>query len=166
MIPEILKNMGVGQGECDYIEFHLCSLHTPPPPAPLTPQQTEHLVSVLQVLGSHSIGAAELKLLIGALRPLEGGELPTYYFRLQRALSIMASDIGREGAVPLYYFDLRKNESVSNCNRSNGTTPPTSVVPLLKYMALCIKLYTQCHDRNSSAFYIILLMLGACEVLN
>ena len=73
----------------------------------------EHLVCIIQVLGSHSIGAAELKLLIGALRPLEGGELPTYYFRLQRALSIMASEIGRDGTVPLYYFDLRKDESVS-----------------------------------------------------
>ena len=75
----------------------------------------EHLVCIIQVLGSHSIGAAELKLLIGALRPLEGGELPTYYFRLQRALSIMASEIGRDGTVPLYYFDLRKDESVKLC---------------------------------------------------
>ena len=54
-----------------------------------------------------------MKLLIGALRPLESGELPTYYFRLQRALSIMASGIGREGMVPLFYFDLRKSEAVS-----------------------------------------------------
>ena len=78
----------------------------------------EHLVCIVQVLGSHSIGAAELKLLIGALRPLEGWELPTYYFRLQRALSIMASEIGRDGTVPLYYFDLRKDESVSQSRMS------------------------------------------------
>ena len=64
--------------------------------------------------------AAELKLLIGALRPLENGELPTYYFKLQRALSVMASGIGREGMVPLYYFDLRKSESVSQHFHSNS----------------------------------------------
>ncbi len=35
----------------------------------------DHLISLLEVLGSHSIRAAELKQVIGALRPLESGAL-------------------------------------------------------------------------------------------
>jgi len=39
---------------------------------------------------------------------------PTYYYRLQKALSVMAHGIGKEGVVPLYYFDMRPKDSVSS----------------------------------------------------
>ena len=38
---------------------------------------------------------------------------PTYYYCLQKALSVMAHDNTEEGAVPLYYFDLRLRNAVS-----------------------------------------------------
>ncbi len=58
------------------------------------------------MLGSHSVVAAELKQIIGALRTTESGLLPSYYYRLQQALCTMASK--KEGTTPLYYFDLRQ----------------------------------------------------------
>ena len=108
---------------------------------------TAVLVHILEVLGTHSIQTAELKQVIGALRPLQNGQLvsnihhhsqahpityphphtltssqPTYYYSVQKALSVMSHDITQEGAVPLYYFDLRTRHSVSD-------TPPPTVTP-------------------------------------
>ena len=39
---------------------------------------------------------------------------PTYYYRVQKALSVMSHDLTQDGAVPLYYFDLRAKHSVSD----------------------------------------------------
>lgn len=110
---------------------------------------------ILGVLGSHSIQTAELKQVIGALRPLPSGKLvrnivvlsithspsppsplspsqPTYYYSVQKALSVMSHDITQEGAVPLYYFDLRTRSSVSELSHTviiiSPATPLT--VPL------------------------------------
>ena len=76
---------------------------------------TDSLIGLVEVLGTHSIRAVELKQLIGLLRPLEVGDLPTYYYRLQKALTVMAHRLGKEGIAPLYYFDLRTSGSVSVC---------------------------------------------------
>jgi hypothetical protein len=70
------------------------------------------LVHILEVLGSHSIQTAELKHIIGALRPLPHGQLPTYYFSVQKALSVMSHDITHERMVPLCYFDLRSKTAI------------------------------------------------------
>lgn len=69
----------------------------------------DQLIQLVEVLGSHSIVAAELKQIIGSLRTTEDGKLPTYYYRLQQALCAMASN--KEGITPLYYFDLRQTGS-------------------------------------------------------
>lgn len=78
------------------------------------------------MLGSQSIHAVELKQLIGLLRPLESGLLPSYYYRLQQALTVMSQGLGKEGPEPLHYFDMRTEGSVSS----------TSVV------RTCLKIYT------------------------
>ena len=86
------------------------------------------LIDTIEALGMHSIQTSELKQLIGAVRPLENGKLvrcgsitymklilslhqPTYYYRLQKAMTLMA-DSGSEGVSPLHYFDLRMEDSV------------------------------------------------------
>lgn len=66
----------------------------------------DQLIQLVEVLGSHSIVAAELKQIIGALRTTEDKHLPSYYYRLQEALCTMA--YCKEGVTPLYYFDLRQ----------------------------------------------------------
>lgn len=63
------------------------------------------MVGLIEVLASHSIMAAELKQLIGSLRPIEDGHLPSYYYKLQQVLCTVAHQT--EGVAPLYYFDLR-----------------------------------------------------------
>ncbi len=70
-------------------------------------------MSVTEVLGAQSIRAVELKQLIGLLRPLESGHLPTYYYRLQQALTVMSHRLGKDGHAPLHYFDLRTPGTVS-----------------------------------------------------
>ena len=67
------------------------------------------LIELVEVLGSHSIVAAELKQMIGALRTTESGFLPSYYYRLQQALCAMARN--KEGMIPLSYFDLRQSHA-------------------------------------------------------
>lgn len=68
------------------------------------------VVSLVEVLGTHSILAAELKGIFEALRPLQGNELPTYYYKLLRTLRSMALKTS-DGTQPLYYFDLRQTGS-------------------------------------------------------
>ncbi len=74
---------------------------------------TDNLIALAEVLGGQSIRAVELKQLIGLLRPLESGLLPTYYYRLQQALTVMSHRLGKDGPTPLHYFDLRTPGTVS-----------------------------------------------------
>lgn len=77
--------------------------------APVIPDQ---LLTMIEVLASHSIMAAELKQLIGALRTTEDNFLPSYYYKM---LQIMCTTAHRkEGIYPLYYFDLRSPRSHIN----------------------------------------------------
>ena len=82
---------------------------SPPLSSPLLPSpplsSPDQLIVLVEVLGSHSIMAAELKQLIGALRSTEDGYLPSYYYKLQQMLCTTAHL--KEGITPLYYFDLR-----------------------------------------------------------
>jgi len=73
----------------------------------------DNLIAMIEVLGSHSIHAVELKQLIGLLRPLQNGQLPTYYYKLQKSLTVMGHRMGEDGQAPLHYFDLRALGSVS-----------------------------------------------------
>ena len=72
----------------------------------LSSSSSDKLIQLVEILGSHSVVAAELKQIIGSLRTTEDGKLPSYYYRMQQALCSMASN--KEGVTPLYYFDLRQ----------------------------------------------------------
>ena len=110
-------------------------------------------MTLLEVLGSHSIRTAELKQVFAALRPLENGQLvcpllantlavqllspppppppppqPTYYYRLQKALTCMAHGIRKKGLEPLYYFDVRTTGSVSCTHTCSHTYSHTFIL--------------------------------------
>ncbi|KAK7111968.1 hypothetical protein V1264_011504 [Littorina saxatilis] len=64
-----------------------------------------HLIGLLEVLGTLSITAGELKQLISLFRISEEGEQMPYTTRLMRAISTMARREGKDTA--LYFFDLQ-----------------------------------------------------------
>ena len=61
----------------------------------------------------------------------------------------MASEIGRDGTVPLYYFDLRKDESVSDVRIHPPTyththTPTHTPTHTLAHSSMLIQVSTIC----------------------
>lgn len=60
---------------------------------------------------------------------------PTYYYRLQKALGVMAHRVGKEERIiPLYYFDMKPKEAVRKELPTHHLmpkkTPSISFVPL------------------------------------
>ena len=72
----------------------------------------EHILALLESLGTLSITGKELKLLLGLLRPTPEGTLMPYASRLMQAMSKMGRKEGRHSA--LYYFDCQAPEAVSD----------------------------------------------------
>ncbi|CAH1788242.1 unnamed protein product [Owenia fusiformis] len=77
--------------------------------AQINTQAVGNLISLLESLGSLSISASELKLLLGLLKINEEGKQMPYCGRLMRAMSTMARRTGKDGA--LHYFDFVQTSS-------------------------------------------------------
>ncbi|XP_014667639.1 PREDICTED: neurobeachin-like protein 1 [Priapulus caudatus] len=72
----------------------------------ISPRAVEQLFNLLELLGSHSITATELKQLLSLLRLDEDGKQFPYMSRLMHAMSVMARKEGGYEAA-LHYFDIQ-----------------------------------------------------------